>query len=208
MSAALKDRGDARVIVLAGPDAVRTVKPADWSIVTDKDGALAAELEVRGYPTILVLKPDGLEIARIAGSAESLAVKLPAYLDLAAGKIDAAQVQNKLVTRDLVGDGPDKQAARDVRTIELLIDTNKPADALTLLMKLPDGAIPNWRHNYLGARILIGLNRWPDAKDAARAALQQNPRLLEAHFLLGQIYEHEQNWQQAAAEYRAAGKSR
>jgi tetratricopeptide (TPR) repeat protein len=136
--------------------------------------------------------------------AETLAIKLPAYVELAAGKIDAAVATTRM-SSEIVGD---PQTLRDVRNIERLIDAGKGSEAIALLMKLPDGQIPNWRHNLLGARALMALNRWPDAKAAATAAIQQNPSHSEAHFLLGQIYEHENDWPRAAAEYRAGRQSK
>jgi predicted CXXCH cytochrome family protein len=210
LTTALKNRSDARVIIILTGDAAAArakalaVSQKGWSILADTDGSMSAALDVVGVPTTLVLKADGSEIARICGVAESLPLKLPAYLDLAAGKIDAAAVEKKMVARDLVGDGPDKQSARDVRMIELLLDTGKPGEALKLLMKLPGNALPNWRHNLLGARALMALNRWAEAKNAAQAAVSQNPASAEARFALGQIFEQEKDWPRAAAEYRAA----
>jgi len=70
--------------------------------------------------------------------------------------------------------------------------------------QLDDGSTPAWQYNLLGARALAALNRWPEAKSAAEAALAENPNFPQAHLLLGQVYEHAGDWPRAAAEYRAA----
>jgi predicted CXXCH cytochrome family protein len=171
-------------------------------ILSDPDGSIASELEAHGFPTTLVVRGDGLEIARVAGAVETLAIKLSAYVELAAGRATPEQAHAAATTLPAsVGDPP---AQRDVRRIERLIADGRGDEAVKLLMKLPDGAIPNWRHNLLGARALIVMNRWPEAKDAAATAVLENPACGEAHFLLGQIHEHAGDWQRAAAEYRAA----
>jgi predicted CXXCH cytochrome family protein len=202
LQAALKDRGDVGVIVVrTGVEAIAspptTPATTHHSIVADVDGSISSELDVHGWPTLLVITGSGVELARMSAS-ETTAMTLPAYADLAAGKMPSTRPQG------VVGAEPFSKSARDVRRIEYLIDSGKAGEALKLLMNLPDAALPPWRHNLLGARALAMLNRWPEAKDAAEAALTRNPGLPEAHFVLGQYYEHAQNWPRAAAEYRAA----
>jgi predicted CXXCH cytochrome family protein len=204
---ALRDREDVRVIVIhcgvAGVTVPATTLPAALksSILPDADGSIAAELDVSAWPTLLVLTASGIELARLSGS-ETAAMTLPSYIDIAAGKTNALPVDGK--NHGIVGAEGDSRNARDTRRIEYLIDSGKPEEALKLLISLPDGALPRWRHNLLGGRALAMRNRWPEAKEAAEAALAQNHDLSEAHYLLGQCYEHDQNWARAAAEYRAA----
>ena len=50
----------------------------------------------------------------------------------------------------------------------------------------------------------MALEDWTQAKQALLVAVERNPRLGQAHYLLGQVYEHEGQWQKAAAEYRAS----
>ncbi len=211
LQATLKDASAARMIVIVN-GATAAARAASLAssrqsiqFIADADGSMCGELEVHGFPTVLVLRGDGLETARIAGEAETLSVRLPPYLDLAAGKITPAGATTRISAPDIVADS---KTARDIRMIERLLDTAKADDAMELLMKLPDGALPAWRHNLLGARALMGLNRWPEAKDAALTALQQQQSEREIHAVLGQIYEHEQDWPHAAAEYRAANSAR
>jgi predicted CXXCH cytochrome family protein len=207
LAASLRAAGDARVVVLlSGSGAQRQAKPLAASrklpVIADEDCTLAGDLEVRGWPTILVIAKDGLEIARLGGAVETLPVKLPPYLDFAAGRIDRASATTRAAaTRPAVGDDPARRAVRD---IERLLAAGRAKDALDLLVNLPDGTLPNWQHNLLGAKTLIALNRWAEAKAAATAALQQRETLRDAHYLLGQIYEHEKDFAKASAAYRAA----
>lgn len=205
-------KSDARVIIMvAGPNVAQyattlsasLASSPKYSIVTDAHGALSSELDVRVFPITLVLRPDGLEIARLSGTVETLPLKLPIYLQLAAGKLDVKAATTQLSTHEVVGD---PKVLRDLRIIERLIQSNKPNDALEMLMKLPDGAIPPWQYNLLGCKALMQLNRWADAKEAALSVVEQHPALPDAHFTLGQIYEHEGEWPKAAAEYRLASK--
>jgi hypothetical protein len=105
LATSLKDRADARVIVLlVGSGAEQQSKPlaasrTNWFCVADPDGAMSSELEVHASPMTLVVRRDGTEVARISGAPESLALKLPLYLDLASGKLDASTAQQKLTTR-------------------------------------------------------------------------------------------------------------
>jgi len=177
---------------------------ASARIVTDPDASFALALDVHAVPLILVISRDGSEIARIDGNAETLAIKLPAYLDLATGTIDAAEAQRRITHLDAPDIDAQLKASRDARRVEYLIDTGRPADAVKLLVTLPTTEIPPWRHNLLGAKALIALDRWREAESAAETALQQNPDAPEIHYLLGRIHEHAQDWPRAAAEYRAA----
>jgi tetratricopeptide (TPR) repeat protein len=170
--------------------------------LADADGSIAAELDVHGWPTLLIISASGIELARLSGSPETAPVALPAYVDLAAGKMQALRVDT--AAHGIVGDKTATKNARDVRKVEYLIVSGNADEALKLLMSLPEGALVPWRHNLLGARALAMLNRWPEAKQAAEAALAQNGDLAEAHYLLGQFYERANDWRRAAAEYRAA----
>jgi hypothetical protein len=76
------------VVILGGSDAGERAKTMNLPvpIVSDADGQLASELDVHGWPTAIVISTDGTEIARVGGTANSLAMKLAAYVELASGK--------------------------------------------------------------------------------------------------------------------------
>ncbi len=76
------------VLVLKGElaiertDAIRGVNDLSWHIVLDEQ-ALITAARIKARPIVLVIRPDGREIARIGGAPQSLALKLQAYIDLA-----------------------------------------------------------------------------------------------------------------------------
>jgi Tfp pilus assembly protein PilF len=53
-------------------------------------------------------------------------------------------------------------------------------------------------------RIYIAMGQWELAKASLKAAIDADPESSEAHDLLGQVYEHEGDWQRAATEYRTS----
>jgi hypothetical protein len=149
-----------------------------WPVVIDSDGHICAELDVRGWPTAVVIAPDGTELARVGGTANSLALKLAAYVDLAAGRVDRATAERRATTRTVVvGDKAveGREALnRDLGHAEKLIAAGHYAEAKQLL-----------------TRIL------PSGHTSARG-----------HYLMGLIFEREQDWQAAAREYRAMRDAR
>ena len=80
---------------------------------------------------------------------------------------------------------------------------NRGADAIALLSSLTPGSLPPGRREVLRAQALVAMDRGPDAKSLLIDVLKEHPDLMEAHRLLGAIYEHEGDWQHAAQEYRA-----
>src|SRR4029079_4726233 len=94
------------VVILGGSDAGERAKTMNLPvpIVPDADGQLASELDVHGWPTAIVISTDGTEIARVGGTANSLAMKLAAYVELASGQVDLATAKRRATTRNVVGD--------------------------------------------------------------------------------------------------------
>jgi len=57
------------------------------------------------------------------------------------------------------------------------------------------------------ATALVKELRWPAAERMLTALVSKYPDLAEAHFLLGQLYERDLRWQDAAAQYKLAHDS-
>lgn len=91
---------------------------APWPIVRDPGYELSGEMNVHAWPTTLVLRPDGSEVAHLAGLNQSFAVELQAYIDLAAGRADEAEVKRALANPQVVTDSPEQMAARHRRVAE------------------------------------------------------------------------------------------
>jgi tetratricopeptide (TPR) repeat protein len=202
ISTAVPEEKRAQVILVeCGAESGSAAPASPWPIVPDPDRQISAELDVHGWPTALVLQSDGLEVARIGGASESLALKLGPYLELAAQTLDRAAVERKLTKNTIVGEG----ATRDLLEAQRLISDRKPAQALKLL----DAAIgrdPSSIELRLAtARALIELGRHTEAKTVLKVVLDHRQELPDAHYLMGQIYERAGDWEAAAKEYRAAG---
>jgi len=94
-----------------------------WPVVLDADYALAGSMSVRVWPTTLVVAADGTQAAHLAGLPQSFAADLPAYIDFAARRIDAAGLQSRLATtRQAVSDSPEQIAARHAHIAADLLD--------------------------------------------------------------------------------------
>ena len=168
------------VAILTGPDATRRAQtaPLPWPVIIDSDGRICAELDVHGWPTAVVIAPDGTELARVGGTANSLALKLAAYVDLAAGRLDRSTAERRATTRTIVvGD----------RTVERRESLNRDLDH---------------------AERLIAAGQYAEAKQVLTRILPRGHTSSRGHYLTGLVFEREQNWQAAAAEYRAMRDAR
>jgi Tfp pilus assembly protein PilF len=88
--------------------------------------------------------------------------------------------------------------------IRALSQLKQGKDAAALLASIPADALPASQVNLMRGMVAVSSGNWPEARKALDAVLQQMPDSAEAHFLMGQVYEAENNWQKAAQEYRAS----
>ena len=135
ITAAAEPSNSSVIVVISGqsaPGAVERFITDDkitWPVVLDADYALAGAMSVRVWPTTLVVAGDGMQAAHLAGLPQSFAADLPAYIDFAAKKIDAAALQGRLATtRQAVSDSPEQAAARHARVAATLLEQDR-ADA-------------------------------------------------------------------------------
>jgi predicted CXXCH cytochrome family protein len=137
ITAAVPDERRAGVILVivgdrAGEEASRMAaagKEVRWPVVADADDAVFGDLRVHVWPTTMVVASDGAQVGRFAGAPQSLRVSLPAYIDLAAGRIDRAALARRLTPKTGVGDTPERKAAREVQAIARLIEAGDGAGA-------------------------------------------------------------------------------
>jgi len=201
----LKDNDSTQVaVILCGPQEPNALPELPWPTVLDPEGRLANELEVHGWPTALVLQRDGLQVANIGGAADSFAMKLVPYLDLAEKGLDRAVVEQQLASPKIVSDGPSSKTDRNLQRARKLTaqgDT-KQAHALLAETLREQPNLPLVKVEII--RVFIAEQRWKDAKVSLLYILKESPNLAEAHYLLGIVYEHEEDWPQAALEFRKA----
>ena len=123
-------------VILSGPsaaaDATKLVLPKSLpaKVLTDPEYALAGKHNVHVWPATVILGGDGKEVARIAGLRPSYATDLDAYLDLAAGKIDKATLDQRLASKQIVTPTSQQAATRHVLIANALIDRGQIEQAL------------------------------------------------------------------------------
>ncbi len=217
---------------------LKQAMPADWSLVLDPTNATADAVGVRGRPLVLVLKPDGSQIARLSAAAPVLAMKLAPYLDLAAGKTESARVHPTTLPDASLAD---IRLEHDLRAARALLADGKPQATLDLLQQLDRTAKASTPARCLQAEALIALKQPSEAlrtlnlideqhvtADAvivranafialnewrsAETVFMDRDDLLKdsaaAHQLLGEIYEHSEAWKLATKQYHLANEIR
>jgi predicted CXXCH cytochrome family protein len=206
------------------------------SLILDASGAVADALEARAFPMALVLRAEGLEVARISGQPEFFASKLRAYLAAASAPATTAPATQPTAAPEEAT--PDQRLARDLRAAKLLLSEgkaqeaiahlpgskdappeaqllraqamlalNRPDEAILIAERLPRSAISDSGRDLLRAHGFILQQRWYLARPMLEKLLQAPAPDPQAHFLMARIHEHDQNWQKAAEHYRAAAKA-
>jgi thioredoxin-like negative regulator of GroEL len=117
---------------------------------------------------------------------------------LASGKAEDAYESLK----QIIEANPDFVPAR-IAMVDAMIRAGRGPEAIDSLKALPLDAMPQNDRDLLAARALIAMSQWEDAQKILIDAVRHDPKLVDAHFLLGQVYEHANDWQNAAKEYRA-----
>jgi predicted CXXCH cytochrome family protein len=244
------ETGAAYVVVAGGEgaaDAARTMvqwqgdKP--WPVVADGDHDAARAMGVSGWPTLLILDSHGMEVSRIAGTAELLAARVKAYVAVAGGTTTPQAANQQLAaSRPVASASPTTQAVRDLRAARLLLAENRPAEALAYLdrelksatlsaeaqglrvealillhrldeaMNLVDreplAGMPGPRTTILRSKVYIAEERWNWARPLLQECAAKYPASSDAHYLLGKVYEHDQDFARAAEQYRLSAETR
>jgi predicted CXXCH cytochrome family protein len=189
------------VVVQSGPAArpnAETLDDMPCPVIADVENKLADHLDVRAWPGAVLVDVDGTMLARVSGSAESLPVKLRAYLAVEAPPMSPPPTTMQVAT----------EASRDAQVVVQLLTSGRALDAMKLVtdaLKLAPDSTPL---RVAQVKCLVALDRIEEAKRAAAALLATDPNAAEAHYQLGLIYEREGNFKRAAAEYRACEDAR
>lgn len=124
---ALKDLPAVQVlVVLSGAGDAQQVKKftegLPWPVVNDPDFGMVGQLQVRVWPTSIVVMSDGKELARLRGLPQSYARDLNAYLSFATGKIDRKALDQRLGAPEIIGDTPEQMAGRHLQVADRLME--------------------------------------------------------------------------------------
>jgi predicted CXXCH cytochrome family protein len=192
------------------------VQPA--VLVVGDDGVVVAH--VAGAPPSLTLELEAyLDLAMRQIDRQTLHERLAEYRLVSDGPANRAvwllQMGQDLreqgraeEARALLTEGlklqPDFVALR-VELIRVLADLKQAQQVMSLVPQLPAGAMPSWEQNLLCGRMHAVLGEWEQARLLAAAVLREKADLGAGHYLMGMVYEHDRDWEKAAAEYRAAG---
>jgi tetratricopeptide (TPR) repeat protein len=123
-------------VVISGPtaaaEAAKLVLPKDLpaKVAIDVDYAVAGKHNVHVWPATVICGRDAKEVARISGLPPSYATDLDAYLDLAAGTIDKAALDQRLSNRQVVAPSSQQAATRHVIVANALLDRGQNEQAL------------------------------------------------------------------------------
>lgn len=135
ITASIPDGEKVQVIaILTGPSS-NGDPPLPWPTILDLDGKVVEQLGVRGWPTALVLQSDGLQIAKVGGSAESFILKLAPYIALAGKSIDHKDAEDTILKSQLITDGASSIPSRNLQLARQCLDSGKPQQAYELLVE-------------------------------------------------------------------------
>jgi len=175
----------------ATPTTLPTTLPSSIATLSDPDGLAASQLDVHGWPAILIIQSDGLELVRFTATPQSIALKLKPYLDLATGRIDSAALESILTSRTTVTDHATHAASRELQLARKYLDENKPEEAEKLLRPLAqnnpnDPAISAYlilallEQQHLSEATAIFESLPPDVLDSTQHTLLQSRILIAA----------------------------
>lgn len=154
---------------LAASDAATLAQLTDdpWPIVADVDNALCGAMDVHSWPSIVLLKIDGTELARFGGAPESLAWRLDAYLKFATAKIDRAALDQQIAALAPSADaaGAD-DLERTVRHIDSLLREGKIERANERLREAMNANPDSTALRVLEVKILTAGNEADDTRRA------------------------------------------
>jgi hypothetical protein len=210
---AIPDDSSAQVIVIvsgqSAADQAKSLiagKECPWPVVPDPDFAASGKLAVHVWPTTIVVRPDGQQAGHLAGMPISYAADLHAYLDSAAGKIDAPTLQNRLTNHEVVQDDAAQQAARHLQVAKRLLETGdlpKAKSELQTGLKLQPQN-PALLLTMAQVHLLTS-----DPKSAQSILEKLDPASVPAwqlHLLRGRAFIAQGQWSQAKAELPQAIK--
>jgi tetratricopeptide (TPR) repeat protein len=136
-----------------------------WPVVSDQGYKIVGKLRVRVWPTVIMILPNGTELARLTGSPQTYVSDMNAYLAFAAGKIDRKTLNKRLSSAGSVADSPYEMAGRHLRVAARLIER----DQLTLAGKELERGLKiqpkNARLLLAKARLLLMLRNPKQAMD-------------------------------------------
>jgi predicted Zn-dependent protease len=122
-------------------------------------------MNIHVWPTTLVVKSDGTQVAHLAGMPKSFATDLKAYLEYAGGKLDDAALQKRLTTEDVITDSPAQIASRHLQIAQRLLEQGQIDQAQSELNEGLKRVANDPMLQLTMARVLVLKNQPKDALD-------------------------------------------
>ena len=191
------------IAILSGQQDVGGVKKladgGQWPgrIVLDPDYAASGQLGIHAWPTTVVVRSTGEQVAHLPGLSKSYALELDAYLSFAAGKIDKVALQQKLADHNLVTDSPEQMAARHLQVAQRLLEKDQVDQARAELgegLKLQPHSAP--LQLALG-RVLLIQGQPAEAMKIAEQLDQTAVPAWQINLLRGRVLIAQGKWDQA-----------
>lgn len=133
LAEALKGTDVHPVVVVSGENASAAAHQFEttekWPLVADPTFAACGTFGVHVWPTTVIVAADGTIDGHLAGLPSSYLVDVEAFLAFAGGKIDRAQLQQKLAGQNVISDDPEQMAARHLRVADRLLDKGLKQEA-------------------------------------------------------------------------------
>jgi tetratricopeptide (TPR) repeat protein len=203
------EAADVRVVaVVGGAEAAGQVRSmvaekCPWPIVLDVDHALSGRLSVHAWPTTVIVSPQGVQVAHVAGLPKAYASNVEAYLARAAGRIDRAGLERRLANHEAVLDSSEQMAERHVQVASRLlqkglVEQSRAELGRAVAMRPTDAGVQ--------AELVDLLLRAGDAKGAAAVLEQMDRNVATARVkvLRGKLLIASGKWDEARALLTAA----
>lgn len=116
------------LVILSGDSAAASARTFQesgkypWPVVVDPKFETSGNMGVHVWPTVLVVKANGQQLAHLAGMPPTFAADLNNYMEFAGARIDEATLKQRLTTRETVTDTDEQKAARHLQVARRLLD--------------------------------------------------------------------------------------
>ena len=187
------------------------------TVVIKSDGQQAAH--VAGMPETYAASVEAY-LAFAAGKIDQMTLNQRLNVREVVAESPKAKAELHLqVARRLMGKGQAEQARAEleeglkispedanlqVGMAQTLLQLKQPKEAMAALEHCDKSAAPDWQLKLLRGKALVGLEKWEEAKAVLPDAIKLNPDPSEALYLLGQVYQHDNDLARAAESYRKA----
>jgi tetratricopeptide (TPR) repeat protein len=170
--------------------------------------------DVQNYIALATGQIDQAELERrlnTVGNVVDTAPQMAArHLEVARRLLDKNLPEQALLEVQKAADLKPASPLVNLSIVDMLLSLDQSATALRMLDEIDTDAVrgvPAHQVKLIRAKALIAASRWDDARRLLSEAVRLNPDPAAAYYQLGQVEQHQGNWQAAAEAYRKAYES-